>query len=379
MAKKENKTKTIRCNSLVKTFCIAKLKEITNLGPTEFYTLIKKGKGIVNIQDQKLINLCNCLDKEIRGFLPSVPLRSNHRQQMKVFICEWKKQISQYIKEISQGAKPVYLRDEVGKILQEKKVNIKCTNLQLEWFLSVYGSEHMTPNEIADALIEYDGTDWNEVHSLSKDTHYNICLSEDSPEERAKFIKTIEFLYQIPSAYHDQKLEKKIINDLGVLEDFMYWKSKAKKNYEYADIYMDFVSKLQTAPEIKPNLKNASNNTEQETQEISPAKPVWGITENTPVVAVRSNSSNETPEINADPYEIAQKKFENDKMLSAEEQTLFLRRKRCPQCGGKIEARFSQEYGKFMYCRTCKYSANGDFEHPQIKYTNRSGVRKIHL
>ncbi len=373
--------KAIRCNNAVKSFSTVTLKRIANMTPSELYAQIRAGKGVISEKDKTLLDLCKSLRREMEGFIPAAPMRNKHLQQMKSFISGWAREIDQYIKVLSKGTKPIYLCDEVTKILQQKGLKMTCTNIHLEWHLSLQGTKHMTPKEIADAIIDFDGTDWASIKHLKKDTHYNARLLEDTPKERARFVKIIEFIYDIPSAVQDKELATKINHDLTVLGDFNYWKTRSPKSYYYAEIYMDYVNQLQTAPTTKPEIDFDKDKPDIEKYEMKVSeKSKENSEEKKQVVAEQKRELTESEKRQIQLYgrvfsPTPPSQKSTNLILSADQQRSFLNKKVCPRCGKPIEQRTSVGNGNFLYCRHCQYSANGTFENPQIKYSFQNGVK----
>ena len=83
-------------------------------------------------------------------------------------------------------------------------------------------------------------------------------------------------------------------------------------------------------------------------------------------------------------YQSAQNKFDRFIPLTEAEQIAFIKHKKCPQCGGALIVR-STSNGDFIGCKNyyredgakCDYTANGNFEKPEIKKNYHNGVKRI--
>ena len=252
---KETKTAVkIPCNSTVKNFTIATLQRLgLDAAPSKVYNKIVSGDAVIPKSSHETNRLIDMLLKKIPLCLPPVPPTTAEKAQYKDFIEKWcaalkEKQVQQF--------QPVYLRDEVNKVLQRRNYPQCCQRIHLVWCLSLKGEAHMTPEKIADAIIEYDGTDWDNVLPLKNDTAYFVRLSNNTDEEKQKFLDAVEFIYSLSSQSADPTFVEKLQNDLDVLSEFEKWKDDIT-TYKYADRYQELIDRLQTAPVARKRKKNA--------------------------------------------------------------------------------------------------------------------------
>ena len=199
---KETKTAVrIPCNATVKNYTVATLQRLgLDAGPGKVYNQIISGDGIVPRSNKEVNRLADLLLKKIPLFFPPVPPTAAEIEKYKEFNQKWVDAI-QKMKQ-SQFTL-VYLRDEVNKVLERKQYSQRCKRIHLVWCLSLKGEKHMTPEKIADAIIEYDGTDWDSMLPLKNDTAYHVRLANATDEEKEKFLDTVEFIYALSSQSAD--------------------------------------------------------------------------------------------------------------------------------------------------------------------------------
>jgi hypothetical protein len=246
----DKKTKTavrIPCNAMVKNYTIATLQRLgLDAAPGKVYNKLVSDEGVVPRSNKEVNDLVDLLQKKIPLFLPPVPPTAAEIKRYREFNQKW---IDKIQKMKQSQFTPVYLRDEVNKVLERKKYPQRCKRIHLVWFLSLKGEKHMIPEKIADAIIEYDGTDWDNMLPLKNDTAYHVRLATDTDEEREKFLNTIEFIYTLSSQSADPTFIERLQNDLDVLSEIDEWKANLT-SYKYAERYKELVSRLQTAPGI---------------------------------------------------------------------------------------------------------------------------------
>ena len=297
---KETKTAVrIPCNATVKNYTVATLQRLgLDAVPGKVYNKIISGEGVIpksNVEANKLVGM---LLKKIPFFLPPVPPTAAEIEKYKEFNEKWcaalkENQVQQF--------QPVYLRDEVDKVLERRNYHQRCKRIHLVWCLSLKGEASMTPEKIADAIIEYDGTDWDNVPPLKNDTAYFVRLSSNTDEEKQKFLDTVEFISALSSHSADPALVEKLQNDLDVLTEFEKWKDDLT-TYKYADRYQELVDRLQTAPvthKRKKSAKKKANSATKTTQECSSQ------------MAVSAEACVETPAASSEQTMIQQQEPEN--------------------------------------------------------------------
>ncbi len=249
-----NKKKSVRipCAKIVHDYTKATLKKLGNLRCTDVYRTMKHNGGIVLYSHSKAVQdidkLITCTDT----FLPSVPMTGKDVDESRRFLAEWKKSLQQIRKQLMCTCKPVYLQTEVARLLRERKSKVKFHEVMLEWYLSRYGGDNLTPEKIADAVIEHEGTDWRNVRPLAKGkTGYNIRLDVDTKEEKNIALKYIQWIYKLDTEDVSSHLLDDLENDLKVVKDFEVWRDNDPKDYEYSNTYKEYISRLRTAPKFK--------------------------------------------------------------------------------------------------------------------------------
>ncbi|MBR1462037.1 MAG: hypothetical protein IJ604_01480, partial [Prevotella sp.] len=116
---KEIKTAVrIPCNATVKNYTVATLQRLgLDAVPGKVYNKIISGEGVIpksNVEANKLVGM---LLKKIPFFLPPVPPTAAEIEKYKEFNEKWcaalkENQVQQF--------QPVYLRDEVDKVLERR-------------------------------------------------------------------------------------------------------------------------------------------------------------------------------------------------------------------------------------------------------------------
>lgn len=241
----------IPCNSTVKDYTVATLKRLgLDAGPGKVYNQLLSGEGFMPKSSREVNKLAKVLLKKIPLFAPSLPLTAADREKYRKFNEKWSESIKQMIAKFE----PVYLQDEVNKVLERRKYPQRCQRIHLVWCLSLKGEAHMTPAKVADAIIEYDGTDWKHVLPLKNDTYYHVRLINNTDEEKKKFLNSVEFIYSLKGTIADPSLAEKLQNDIGVLTEFEGW-GKELESYRYEERYEECVGRLLTAP-VKSKKKN---------------------------------------------------------------------------------------------------------------------------
>lgn len=255
---KETKTAVrIPCNATVKEYTVATLQRLgLDAGPGKVYNQIVSSEGVVPRSSKEVNSLVDKLLKKIPLFLPPVPPTAAELEKYKEFNQKW---IDSILKMKQSQFTLVYLRDEVNKVLERKQYSQRCKRIHLVWCLSLKGEKHMTPEKIADAIIEYDGTDWDSMLPLKNDTAYHVRMANATDEEKEKFLDTVEFIYALSSQAADPSLIEKLQNDLEVLAEIEDWKDNLT-SYKYVERYEEMVGRLQTAPGIPKKKRGARKN-----------------------------------------------------------------------------------------------------------------------
>lgn len=248
-----NKKKSVRipCAEIVHEYTMKTLQRLGNLRCTDVYRSMKKSGGIVLPIQSKAVEYIDKLLVCADGFIPLVPMTAKDVEKSKEFVTVWKRNLLHIRKQLMITCKPVYLQTEVARVLKEKKSKVKFHEVMLEWYLSRYKGSDMTPEKIADAVIEHNATDWSKVKPLAKGkTGYNIRLDDDTDAEKAVARKYIQWIYKIDTRDIPATLLDDLKNDLKVVKEFEAWRDRDPKDYEYKETYQEFISRLQTAPVV---------------------------------------------------------------------------------------------------------------------------------
>lgn len=248
---KPSKPVSISCSKIVYDFTKKKLQDLGGLSISGVYHMITEGKGIVLQRDKKALQQIEELIVSVENFKPSVPMTSNDVLKIRTFVSKWKSELVRVKKQLLHAGTPVYLQDEVAKVLKQKKSKVKFHEVMLEWYLATFGGEDMTPENVADAVIRHDATDWTKTKSLAKDYQYNIRMADCRPEVKSSVAKTVQWIYEIKAGDVDKDLVSHLANDLQVMKEFAKWRDKDPKDYEYRSVVQGFINRLQTiVPEI---------------------------------------------------------------------------------------------------------------------------------
>ena len=263
----------IPCNEKVKKYTIATLKRLgIHCTLAKLYETLMAGKSVKTRHNAAALSLLQELTEKIDGFIPPVPTSNSDVKKIKQFLAKWKEKVTHLNEDMNTStASPVYLRDQVNVLLQQKKCNVQCSNNHLEWFLLRYGAEAMTPDKIASAIIQHSETDWNNLKTPIKDDEYHPRLVENTKESRQSFREKVEFIYDFVYSFDVDALAKKLQNDLDVISDMQKWQKETPRSYEYAERYQSLLDRLQTAPKFKlrknPALSAATVDAQKECEE----------------------------------------------------------------------------------------------------------------
>lgn len=289
----------IPCNSTVKNYTFATLKRLgLDEKPGKVYNDIVSGNGAIPKSVYAATTKAKTLLEMIPKFHPPVPVTAAEMQEYDALIEQW----GTYIKtQMNDAFSVIYLCDEVNKVLQKKNSTVRCQRKHLVWCLSLLGESAMTPKGVADAILRYDGTDWENLPQLENDDKYYVRLNDDSDEEKQKFLDTVEFIYALSSSAADASLVEKIQNDIDVLTEFSRW-GDALTDYKYVERYKEFAGRLQTLPAAlqkkykagKKQMKSATPKKQKMTHEEEQCATV---TEKEEVMESSANESTEQPSV----------------------------------------------------------------------------------
>lgn len=243
---KANKPVSVSCSKVVYEFTKKKLQDLGGLSISGVYHMITEGKGIVLQRDKKALQQIEELIVCVDNFKPSVPMTSNDALRIRTFVGKWKSELLREKKQLQRAGTPIYFQDEVAKVLKQKKSKVKFHEVMLEWYLSTFGGEDMTPENVADAVIRHDATDWTNTKPLAKDYQYNIRMADCRPEVKSSVANTVQWIYEIKAGDVDKDLASHLANDLRVMKEFAKWRDKDPKDYEYRNVVQGFINRLQT-------------------------------------------------------------------------------------------------------------------------------------
>ena len=287
----------IPCNSTVKNYTFATLKRLgLDEKPGKVYNDIVSGNGAIPKSVYAATTKAKTLLEMIPKFHPPVPVTAAEMQEYDALIEQW----GTYIKtQMNDAFSVIYLCDEVNKVLQKKNSTVRCQRKHLVWCLSLLGESAMTPKGVADAILRYDGTDWENLPQLENDDKYYVRLNDDSDEEKQNFLDTVEFIYALSSSAADASLVEKIQNDIEVLTEFSRW-GDALTDYKYVERYKEFAGRLQTLPAAlskkfkvtKKQIKSAAPKKQEMTHEEEQSA---SVTEKEEVMESSANESSEQP------------------------------------------------------------------------------------
>ena len=266
------KSVRIPCAECVHEYTMATLQRLGNLRCTDVYRSMKSSGGITLQSYSKALHdidkLLTCAD----SFMPSVPMTAKDVDDSRQFIVTWKRHLLQMRKQLACTCKPVYLQDEVTRVLRERKSKVKFHSVMLEWYLSRYGADNLTPEKIADAVLEHEGTDWRKVKPLAKGKKaFNIRLDADTKAEKDLALKYIQWIFKLETKDVSPTLLADIKNDLAVVKEFEAWRDGEPENYEYKNTYHQFISRLRPAPSSEVPMQSSPATSVTPATDDSPA------------------------------------------------------------------------------------------------------------
>ena len=383
MDKEKKPAVRIPCNATVKNYTVATFQRLgLDAGPGKVYNKLVSGEGVVPRTNKEVNDLVDLLLKKIPQFLPPVPPTAAEIEKYKEFNQKW---IDSIQKMKQRQFTPVYLRDEVNKVLERKQYSQRCKRIHLVWCLSLKGEKYMTPEKIADAIIEYDGTDWDNMLPLKNDTAYHVRLTTDTKEEREKFLDTVEFIYTLSSQSADPTFVEKLRNDLVVLSEIDEWKDNLT-SYKYTERYKELVSRLQTAPgisqkkraarkgvksapikqedttaEIKANIDEAMKESAASTEQVllQQQQPDGENKEEEHRTVETEDSMRKNEETNDEPEIMSPNGIDDNKQALPIHQSIILQQRLCPFHNRPLTRRLNKAKGVYFW--GCSEKVNGFF------------------
>lgn len=271
MSKTSNSIR-IPCSKLVKEYNVDNLRRIAGMGYGEVYHLLTSGEPVISKFSGVVRNLAQTLIDNIPFVIPTEPMSAAERVAMTELCSTWKAAIEKLQMQISSDSKPIYLADEVTHVLAEKGSDLKCERVMLEWYLSAHRDEPMEPENIADAILSVDGTDWEHTKHLVKDAAYHIrpvipSPTDDSPVDvesgkrrylRGRYdeiLRVFEFIYSFSTLPDIEDVAARLRHDLEVIRKFLTWRKEDTADYSYAAKYIDCIDALQTLPDAARNME----------------------------------------------------------------------------------------------------------------------------
>ncbi len=240
---------SVRVSKQVKDYTSKTCERLAGMSYGKLFVMLSKHKGVISNQDQQTIALARKLTKMIPKFIPVLAMFATVKADMQKFNKNWEKHVNASIDQLQTGTSPVYLRNKVSEILHARGYRANCTNFQLEWYLYNHPDDIIDPEKVADALLEYNGTDWKNLRHPGKDDSYTLktkyCKLKSTDDMKA----VIEFIYDIPSSAADD-FRLKVENDIRVLEEFdKWWRSQNSFTTKFWNEYEAARRQLQTIPE----------------------------------------------------------------------------------------------------------------------------------
>ena len=416
--KSDDKTKTIKVEStrLVKQYVDYAWNRLAGITTSEAATRLSRGKGVPSKSDSNISAAIHELIQRIDQFHPMVLWSGKEATPYRNRNQAWKGRLMKIAELVGKDARPVYLIDEVNKILREKsarqidtvKVGIKditeaqaskqpltdnqkerldasrqqirdirsqyvCTPLILAKYLHLQYKDgmkvedltpKMEPSVIAQFIIDYNGTAWEYLPVKMEAVNYSIRIDKKSNWKAADAASHIEIPYACPSivtAMTDKNILADIQNDINVLDEYIAWyqaSGSLNLTNEYQAIYNNFVRQLRTLDISIDTFRQKKDSPKKEEQPVTPEPAREGMT---------MQSSGMT-------YVAIQNKIMRGEPLNESDQLYLIRVKHeCPKCGRKLTEHTSQIGRKYVSC-DCQYYAPGTFENPAIDEKYKTGV-----
>ena len=402
--KSDDKTKTIKVDSfsLIKQYVDYTWNRLAGITTSEAATRLSRGKGVPSRSDSNISAAIHELIQRIDQFRPMVLWSGKDATPYRNRNQAWKGRLMKIADLVGKDARPVYLIDEVNKILREKsarqidtvKGGIKditeaqaskqpltdnqkerldasrqqirdirsqyvCTPLILAKYLHLQYKDgmkvedltpKMEPSVIAQFIIDYNGTAWEYLPVKMEAVNYSIRIDKKSNWKAADAASHIEIPYACPSivtAMTDKNILADIQNDINVLDEYIAWyqASGSLNQLRTLDISIDTFRQKKDSPK-------------KEERPVTPEPAREGMT---------MQSSGMT-------YVAIQNKIMRGEPLNESDQLYLIRVKHeCPKCGRKLTEHTSQIGRKYVSC-DCQYYAPGTFENPAIDEKYKTGV-----
>ena len=416
--KSDDKTKTIKVDSssLVKQYVDYTWNRLAGITTSEAATRLSRGKGVPSKSDSNISAAIHELIQRIDQFRPMVLWSGKDASPYRNRTQAWTGRPMKIAELVGKDAKPVYILDEVNKILRERsarqidtvKGGIKditeaqaskqpltdnqkerldasrqqirdirsqyvCTPLILAKYLHLQYKDgmkvedltpKMEPSVIAQFIIDYNGTAWEYLPVKMEAVKYSVRIDKKSNWRATDVARHIELPYACPSivtAMTDKNILADIQNDINVLDEYIAWyqaSGSLNLTNEYQAIYNNFVRQLRTLDISIDTFRQKKDSPKKEEQPVTPEPAREGMT---------MQSSGMT-------YVAIQNKIMRGEPLNESDQLYLIRVKHeCPKCGRKLTEHTSQIGRKYVSC-DCQYYAPGTFENPVIDEKYKTGV-----
>ena len=410
--KSDDMTKTVKVDSfsLVKQYVDHAWNRLAGITTSEAATRLSRGKGVPSKSDSNISAAIHELIQRIDQFRPMVLWSGKDATPYRNRNQAWKGRLMKIAELVGKDARPVYLIDEVNKILRERsarqieavKSGIKditeaqtskqqltddqkrrldaarqqirdirsqyvCTPLILAKYLHLQHKDgmkaeelapKMEPSSVAQFIIDYSGTAWEYLPVKMEAVKYSVRIDKKSNWKSADITRHIEIPYACPSivtAMTDKNILADIQNDIEVLDEYIAWyKSSGSLNLtsEYQAIYNDFVRRLRTRDISIDTFRTKKEGTRKVDRPVQPA-PSGSI------------------------FLAIQNKIVKGELLTEADQTYLIRMKHeCPKCGRKLNEHTSQIGKQYLSCDNCHYYAPGTFDNPIIDEHYKAGVER---
>ena len=415
-------TKKIESTALVKKYTDSTWKRLAGITTSEVATRLSRGKGVPSNSDNVISESINELLKRIDQFLPMVLWSGTEATPYRNQNHAWQVRLMKIAEYVGKDAKPVYLIDEVNKLLRRESAkqiatlkeavkdiydaqetntpltqaqkdklasvrqqirDIKsqyiCTPLILKKYIHLQYKEGMkieelvplmSPSTIAEFITKNSGTVWEYLPVKMDPVKYSVRVDKKCTWKAADIARRIEIPYACPSivsARSDWNLLQDIKNDIAVLDEYIEWYQSAGSlnlTDEYQKIYSNYISRLKTLRISIDTFKQKND----KKSEVANKKD-----ENT---NVPSAPSSPTPLVKKDEaYEAAKHRFNSGHTLDESDQLAILRHGKCPSCGKDVKEIAAgirangSTYAAFIACSggtICKFTAGGTIQAPQI-------------
>lgn len=410
--KTDDKTKSLSVESykLVKEYVDYAWKCVAGITASEAATRLSRGRGVPSKSDSNISTAIDELTKRIDQFRPMVLWSGKEATPYRNRNLAWKARLMKIAEYVSKDAKPVYLIDEVNKILREKmarqidvvKADIKdvteaqaskqqltddqkrrlddarqqirdiksqyiCTPLILAKYLHLQHkgdmkieelAQKMKPSLIAQFITDNNGTAWEYLPVKMEAIKYSVRIDQKCNWKAADAVKHIEIPYTCPSIVStmaDKDILADIQNDIKVLDEYIAWyKESGSLNLtdEYQTIYNKFVNRLKTYDLSIETFRQKKD---------SPKKVI--------------QSAQPTPAAESTSVAIQTKIMRGEQLTEADQLYLIRVKHECPQCGRLLKEKVSQIGKQYLSC-DCQYYAPGTFAEPTINDRYKAGVRR---